>query len=325
MSYIKCPKSFMSRKKMPFFCPAPCPFQILAGTLAGNLTSSSTSGQLPETTVHASTGHAIGEGLVTATNLLFAQGSTDAAPQTEQFVSQSVPLHLMVTETVRQKILANKFVDMATLTDKDIDGHMTMVVNTSDDQPSLQLVKKSAQTKTLSIDEWTSKFNIFISVLCSVEQNKEAFPGLLKYLSLVRNLANKHADWRYYDRNFRLLMANPACSLRWDECQLELWHEALTRRASSTAHAQTPNISHRFARGEHCSGCRYLHKCGVCGAKHASTACPVLGFAGNPNSDTQTFRPQNFRFRGPRYGPRQNFHNFQPRGYMRGNRWRFGQ
>lgn len=41
--------------------------------LAGNSTSSSTSGQLPETTVHASTGHAIGECLAAATNLLFAQ------------------------------------------------------------------------------------------------------------------------------------------------------------------------------------------------------------------------------------------------------------
>ncbi|XP_069123083.1 uncharacterized protein [Argopecten irradians] len=210
----------------------------------------------------------------------------------------------MVSDIVRQKILANKFVDMSTLTDKETDGNMTMVINTNDDKPSFQLVRKSGPPKTLSIDEWTNHFNIFIAMFCSIDANKEVFLQLLIYMSMVRHLAAKHADWRYYDKTFRMLMANPACHLRWDECQMELWQEAMSRRANLS---QNTNVCHRYARGEYCSGCKFLHKCGVCGAKHASSNCPVLGYQGNQGSSTHgKFRLPHFRFRGPRFGQRFN-------------------
>lgn len=288
--------------------------QFTATTVTANMSSA------PSTTM------AIGEGIFPANSLAFHDDVETDTDNSRHFVSQSLPLHLMVSDIVRQKILANKFVDMSTLTDKDTDGNMTMVINTNDDKPSFQLVRKSGPPKTLSIDEWTNHFNIFIAVFCSIDANKEVFPKLLKYMSMVRHLAAKHADWRYYDKTFRMLMANPACHLRWDECQMELWQEAMSRRANLS---QNTNVCHRYARGEYCSGCKFLHKCGVCGAKHASSNCPVLGYQGNQGSSTHgNFRPPHFRFRGPRFGQRFNNpsnYRFPYRGNARGHQWRFGQ
>ena len=54
---------------------------------------------------------------------------------------------------------------------------------------------------TMSIEAWTSSFNVFISVL-TLKQS-DLVPSLLKYAETVRDLAAKEENWCFYDESFR--------------------------------------------------------------------------------------------------------------------------
>ncbi|XP_069133550.1 uncharacterized protein [Argopecten irradians] len=222
-----------------------------------------------------------------------------------QFHSVAIPLHARVPDKTKDKIWSHSFVELSSITDKHADSLQLLVKSDESANQSLEWVQKQPKSKTLSIDEWTNQFDIFMAVYCV--KYPEAFSGILKYQSLVRQLAAKNADWRFYDNNFRQLRANAPNSMPWDIIQMELWNEAVSRRPSQNANqAKTgTGICHRFARGEFCNGCKYAHKCGTCGAKHAGLNCPVLHgqkqYQGPPPRAMQNFRP--FRGQHRHYSP----------------------
>ncbi|XP_069114322.1 uncharacterized protein [Argopecten irradians] len=230
----------------------------------------------------------------------------------------TTPLVDLVDPKIKQNILMGKFVDMSSITEKNTDS-LQMVLSTDDSgNTNIQWVHKDTTNKPLTIEEWTTKFSIYIAVFCLNDQ--AAYPQLLKYQSMIRNLASKPADWQFYDTNFRRLRANANYSLRWDMLHLELWNEALSRRPTSGSSTNKPGICHKFARGEYCGGCRYSHKCGICNAKHPVTQCPVMAHS-RPHIQTpprfrQTFRPRQNTSNQPRFFPRgSGFGPQRPRHY----------
>ncbi|XP_021343518.1 uncharacterized protein LOC110443562 [Mizuhopecten yessoensis] len=221
----------------------------------------------------------------------------------DQFHSASIPLMDLVSDKVKERIWANKFVDLASITDKNQSSFEMVLKGDDDESPSLHWCKKEPSKKKLSRETWKNKFTIFTAVYC--KKYPDAIEQLLKYSSVIRDLALKQADWVYYDTMFRDLRCHR--EMAWDLIHMELWHEAISRRqqsshTSSQASLQSklPNTGKgpcwKFMRGVHCGGCKYSHKCGTCGARHAAKDCPMLGsIFHNSDSSAMPFAPNSFR------------------------------
>ena len=62
----------------------------------------------------------------------------------------------------------------------------------------------NAKRKTLqSIDQWTSAFQIYVAIY--TERAPKDTPALLKYGSVIRELAPWGANWKFNDENIRKL------------------------------------------------------------------------------------------------------------------------
>ena len=62
---------------------------------------------------------------------------------------------------------------------------------------------QQGQNLKLNIDQWTSAFNIFMSVYLEKEGNEREAPFLYKHDDVGRELATLHGDWFMYDEQFR--------------------------------------------------------------------------------------------------------------------------
>ena len=49
----------------------------------------------------------------------------------------------------------------------------------------------------------------------------------MKYCEVVRDIAAKQGNWRYYDKQFRFLRQSKPDRYPWDNVAWELWHQAL--------------------------------------------------------------------------------------------------
>ena len=81
--------------------------------------------------------------------------------------------------------------------------------------PTLCLEPTNKAKPLTSIDAWTSAFQIFVGIY-TTKFPQEA-PALIKYGEVVRDLAARGANWRYYDTNFRYLKQQQPASLAWNE------------------------------------------------------------------------------------------------------------
>ena len=77
-----------------------------------------------------------------------------------------------------------------------------------------------------NIDHWTTLFQTFVAVYS--EKYPHATPGLMKYMSIVRELASQSANWRFYDENFRMFREKYPVS--WDQIHAESWLRAHSQR-----------------------------------------------------------------------------------------------
>jgi len=55
----------------------------------------------------------------------------------------------------------------------------------------------------------------------------------MKYCGIVRDLANKQGNWRWYDEQFRFLRPSKPKSFPWDNVHWELWFQSLPISQSS--------------------------------------------------------------------------------------------
>ena len=120
------------------------------------------------------------------------------------------------------------------------------------------------------------------------EKYSLATPGLMKYMSIVRELGLQPANWRFYDENFR--MFREKYSVPWNQIHAESWlcghsHRGLiVNYGTDTGHAQPTRkiparppagYCFRFHRGQQCEGpCKFKHECFRCGnVSHLASNC----------------------------------------------------
>ena len=123
------------------------------------------------------------------------------------FCSMSLPIDARVTTKLKAKIWANEFINFGQLiTVTPMEEKFNISVNTSKDspsQPTLCLEPLQRGKNISTIDTWTSAFQIFVGIYTSKYQAEA--PALMKYGEVARDLAEKGANWIYYDTNFRYL------------------------------------------------------------------------------------------------------------------------
>ena len=104
--------------------------------------------------------------------------------------------------------------------------------------------------------------------------------ALMKYGSVIQELATLGANWKFYDENFRKLRQSQGTP--WDQIHSELWLRSHSFRDKPTNHPkrakhEDPYIPNgycwKFHRGIQCPGCSFKHQCFRCGQSHPIAKC----------------------------------------------------
>ena len=212
--------------------------------------------------------------------------STTEGEPSVPFVSVGLPVDARVNEKTRQKIWNKEYVDLGTLlVTPHRQSRFQLTVNhaESNSSPSLVLEPAEKPKKITSIDLWLTAFNVYIGIYTS-KHHTEA-PALMKYVSIIRDLADRGHNWQFYDENFRFLRQSHVASMPWGSIHSELWlrSHVSNNRASVGARAPTSQRArsdipfgycYRFHRGIYCSrNCNFKHSCFKCQGEHRVKDC----------------------------------------------------
>ena len=137
-------------------------------------------------------------------------------------LQQALPLGSMVSDSIKNKIWSNEYVDLGLLLPKNNSkskGRSLIIKNldVAGGTPQLAIQGDSEDIKYL--EQWISAFSIYMAIYC--EKFKDSAPDLLKYMTIVRDIAKKKGDWAEYDMEFR----KSKCQLKvsWANIHHELW------------------------------------------------------------------------------------------------------
>ena len=207
----------------------------------------------------------------------------------ETFSSVTFDLESRVSDRVKAKIWANEYIDFGSLLTVSPDESKYRISVTDDhDHPSLCLEHVKTKRRSLTIDQWLTAFNVFVAVYTI--KTPSAISSLMKYCEVVRDIAAKQGNWRYYDEQFRFLRQSKPDRYPWDNVAWELWHQALhsslttsrpnsnndfrTRRPNQRPFQSFPKgVCWRFHAGQFCRGCNFKHSCFKCGSVHPASQC----------------------------------------------------
>lgn len=205
------------------------------------------------------------------------------------FNSVSIPVEAQVNSKLKSKIWANEFFDfglLLSLGTGDTRYHLSLSAETGSSMPTLSLEPTQKTRQISNIETWTSAFQIFVGVYTG-KYPMEA-PALMKYGEVVRDLAARGGDWRFYDTQFRFLRQNNPAGMPWGTTHWELWIRAQHFNNSRPPKPQAARNSfqstlagplvpkgfcRKFHRGFDCQGCNFKHQCHKCGAVHPSIRC----------------------------------------------------
>ena len=221
------------------------------------------------------------EGQPQATPELAAAGLLSAAGTTQP----GMDLDMFVPAKAKELIWSGQYVDFCTLMPTFNKDSGDLQLRHVDGAVVLAPVRKS---QPLSIAQWISAFSTFMSVY--VAKHPEASVPLLKYMQIVRGIAQRGGDFRRYDEVFRQLMqSNP---LPWNVVHSELFLQVCmptplsqpfrgttpsVRQAPTTGRPGVPQVPRgycfKFHSGRHCSGCSWKHNCFACGGAHSHQTC----------------------------------------------------
>ena len=131
-------------------------------------------------------------------------------------------------------------------------------------------VNKAKATSITNIEEWTSAFTAYLSVIISKHPSRTA--ELLEYLSLIRYAAKYHRGpgWGVYDVTFRQKAAANKFIIKWSTIDTQLWLKTFTVALSlmkeefgffqwgpsimpSTVRGNTSRTCHNFNKGFSCA------------------------------------------------------------------------
>ena len=231
------------------------------------------------------------------------------------FSSQALPVDAHVSEKLRQLVVSDQYIDMASLLPRPPTAPGVPEAGTFQLVDSvLKVVPSSKAKKIHTILEWQSAFGVYVAVYTKVHTN--ATTALMTYSKLITNLAKLGADWHFYDSNFRFYRQGRPEAFRWECPNWEL-HEAAKSRprlvdrpsfggqksdrpfrsGSGGPKLQVPEGScFRYHRGGKCLlPCKYSHKCFQCSAAipHPAINCRKATSTRPSNKPVSTPQPAN--------------------------------
>ena len=201
--------------------------------------------------------------------------------------STALPLDAQIPDVLRAKIMAGDYIDLSLLLKPSLiqPQEFALSIDRGASQPTVCVFPARPKDVVLSIDQWGRAFQLYMSVYLLQPANLPCAVKMLKYMEVVRGLADAGGDWRSYDAAFRTLRGR--CGWAWDSISWELWLKASQSQAGrrlaagppfqGQGRARPPASSPCFAfnRGELCRSdtCRYTHKCRFCGGAHPVVRC----------------------------------------------------
>ena len=133
-------------------------------------------------------------------------------------------------------------------------------------------------SETLSFQLWMQAFQMYMSVYLMQPTNLPCATKMLKYIKVVRGLAQELVDWRSYDQVFSSLRYRAGWA--WDSINWELWLKASQTKADQLQSPGSPFPGKGRARPPTASPCftfnrgnTWMHKCRVCRGSHPSFRC----------------------------------------------------
>ena len=197
------------------------------------------------------------------------------------------PLSLVVPQETQEKIWAGKFMDLGELLKKSalVAEEAKQLVGSVNEQGQLAFKPAKPAKASLTVDEWTSAFNVFMSV--TLLRHPEQAQGMLAYAELIREAAREHPTsgaWRSYDELFRTKKAADP-SREWDTIDNQLWLSLFCKPAKTplqqvkaASQAKENRLCIFFNKPSGCkrTQCKWRHACASCNSPtHGSQNCRV--------------------------------------------------
>jgi len=118
-------------------------------------------------------------------------------------------------------------------------------------KPALSLAPNPRRQTVQSIEQWVSAFQVFVATYS--ENVPQDTPALMKYGSIIRELATLGANWKFYDENFRSIRQTQGAP--WDQIHAELWLRSHSFRAKLGPQAgKSKQTGQRIPKGSHAPG-----------------------------------------------------------------------
>ena len=198
--------------------------------------------------------------------------------------SASLPLDARVSDEIRAKIWAGEFIDLSLLLKPSLthDSEYALSILGGVASPTIRVAPAKAKHSPIaSFETWSQAFQMYMSVYLLSPMYVHDATKMLKYIEVIRGLAEQRGNWRAYDEALRV-----SRGWNWDSVNWELWFKAsqppVVRRQPGAAPFQVkgrsggpPGPCFAFNRGEYCprDACQFAHRCKACGANHPFIRC----------------------------------------------------
>lgn len=233
-----------------------------------------------------------------ATVLASLSGSTSLMSKPKDiFVSTDIPIDMSVSDRLKRKIWAHEYVDFGLLLNnkKDPDSfHLCLSSDmaSSNDQPRIILEPNQKSKHINSVEMWVTAYQTFVGVY--TQRYPIEAPLLMKYSDIIRDLAARGYNWRFYDENFRYLRQKDPKAYSWGAVHWELWirsqpsrnNYSLIKRfegESKSGFRVPKGFCWKYHKGLKCIGCNFKHSCPICQKTHQMMNCHNFrNFIGKP-------------------------------------------
>ena len=148
---------------------------------------------------------------------------------THLYYKSSKPIAARVPQKIKDRICADQFVDLASLTDANMGAETTVSGYVPVGGGFYKPISKRKASQITNIAQWVKAFHTFIAIYSKA--HPEEASNLMKYLTLVESIAKEGGDWLMYDETFRYERASLPVTGRcpWEKMDQELYTRSMLR------------------------------------------------------------------------------------------------
>jgi hypothetical protein len=199
------------------------------------------------------------------------QASTSFTGDVQQssFVSVSIPVISQIPLKTKQSVWAGEYVDLHHLLAPASETEAYRLhVDEQAGNPAIRLVPQP-RTAPLTIAQWTKAWGRYVAVLTEARHEQGLTAKLTHHAEVVTSLADKKAFWRYYDEQFRHLVARGEA--QWGSTHLELY----TRAVLDSFQPRQTGVPQPNTSSAHRGRSQARPPAGACFRYHTTGRCPV--------------------------------------------------